>query len=76
MMKIKGAFMENITYETATKEINNIISKIEEGNLPISEAMEFFNRGKELIQFCYNELDGAKGKLTEIKDVLGKLEEI
>ncbi len=68
--------MEKISYEEATKELNSIINKIEKENIPMSEALKLFERGQELIKICYTELDRAKGKLTEIKENLGKLEEI
>ncbi len=68
--------MEKISYEDATNELNTIINKIENENVSIDEAIKLFERGQELIKICYNELDKAKGKLTEIRENLGKLEEI
>ncbi|MBO5394397.1 MAG: exodeoxyribonuclease VII small subunit [Clostridia bacterium] len=68
--------MENkISYEEAAKQLQEIIDKIENGKLPLDEAVKLFEKGKELISICYNLLDQAKGKLTEIKEVAGKLEE-
>ena len=68
--------MENISYEDATKELNIIISKLEGGSITLDEAVACVERGKELIKLCYQSLSHAKGKLTELKDSLGKLEEI
>lgn len=68
--------MEQLTYEDAAKELNDIITKIESGNLAISEAIELIERAKQLIVFCYKELDRTKGKLTEIKETLNSLEEV
>ena len=68
--------MKKISYEDATNELNTIINKIENENVSIDEAIKLFERGQELIKICYNELDKAKGKLTEIRENLGKLEEI
>lgn len=68
--------MEQLTYEDAAKELNDIITKIESGNLAISEAIELIERAKQLIVFCYKELDRTKGKLTEIKETLNYLEEV
>lgn len=67
--------MEQISYEQASKELTNIIEKLEEGSLPMSEALELFEKGEKLIKICYKNVDKAKGKLTEIKENLGKLEE-
>ncbi len=68
--------MEKISYEEASKELNQIIEKLEEDKLPLSSAMQMFERGQELVKICYKNLDSAKGKLTEIKETIDKLEEI
>lgn len=68
--------MENLTYDQATKELTQIVSTLENGQITLDEALKLFERGKELISFCYSSINLAKGKLTEIKETLGKLEEI
>lgn len=67
--------MQQISYEEAYKELNSIVLKIESGEVTISEVNSLIERGKELINICYNELDKGRGKLSEIKEILGKLEE-
>lgn len=67
---------KKISYEEAAKELQEIISKIENENIALDEALKLFERGQELIKICYTSLDSAKGKLTEIKETLGKLEEV
>ena len=64
-----------MTYEEASKELNKIVEQLESGELSMTKAMELFEKGQELIKICYLNLDKAKGKLTEIKENLGKLEE-
>ncbi len=68
--------MEKITYEEASKQLNNIIEKIESGTLSMEEVISLMSRSQELIKICYNELDKAKGKLTELRENLNGLEEI
>lgn len=62
-----------MSYEAAVKELENIIEKLESGNLAMSEALKLFERGQELAKLCFNELNSAKGKLSIIKEELGKL---
>lgn len=64
-----------MNYETAAKELEQIIAKLEDGNLPLSEAMLLFERGQILSEACYKELDTAKGKLITLKETIGKLTE-
>lgn len=66
---------KQLSYEEALKELNDIVEKLENGTLPMSEAIELFERGKKLVKVCYGHLDKAKGKLTEIKETIDGLEE-
>ena len=66
---------KTLSYEEASEELNKIIEKLESGDLSLTEAMELFEKGQQLIKVCYQKLDTAKGKLTEVKETLGKLEE-
>ena len=66
---------KELSYEQASKELQEIINKIEQGDLPLDEAMKLFERGQELIKFCYLSLDKAKGELTELRESEGKVEE-
>lgn len=68
--------MENkLSYEDATKELTKIVEDLESGTVSMSKAIELFERGQELVKICYANLDKAKGKLTEVKENLNKLEE-
>ena len=69
--------MEKIemTYEEAVKRIENIVSQLESGLLPMQEAIKLFEEGQTLVKQCFSALDTAKGKLTTIKEELGKLVE-
>ncbi len=67
---------KQISYEEASKELSEIINKLEDGTIPMSEAIELFEKGKNLVKICYSHLDKAKGKLTEIKETIEGLEEI
>ena len=62
-----------MNYEDAVKELEEIIIKLSESKVPMSEACKIFERGLELSKFCYSELNKAKGKITVIKDELGTL---
>lgn len=68
--------MDKISYEEASRQLNEILQKIESGELSVEEAMKSIDRANELILICYKELDKAKGKLTEIRETLDGLEEL
>jgi len=60
-------------YEEALKELEEIISKLNDNKIPMSEASKIFERGVELSKFCFNELNNVKGKVTIVREELGKL---
>lgn len=63
--------MENeLTFETAEKQLQEIALKLEDENLPFSEAQKLYEKGSELVKFCLSSLDETKGKITIIKKEL------
>ena len=56
----------NLTFEQALEELQEIIKKIEKGELKLDEALEQFQRGIELYKFCNNTLNEAEGKIKII----------
>ena len=67
--------MNNISYEEAFKELEEITQKIEKGDVKVNDMVTLLERGKDLVEVCYNKLNETKGKLTEIKEYADKIEE-
>lgn len=57
-------------FENANKELEQIIEKLESGEVSLSESVKLFERGTELIKLASQELEGVKGKVTVIKNEL------
>ncbi len=60
-------FMENnqqsVSFEQAINELEEIIKKLEEGRLPLEEAVISFERGTELKKICEEKLKNAQLKI-------------
>jgi exodeoxyribonuclease VII small subunit len=65
---------ENLTYEEAIKEIEDIVNKLENGEISLEESIKLFERGKELITYCKNILDNVKGKIYTVKETNNGIE--
>lgn len=63
---------QNLTYELAEKKLNEIVSKLEEEKISLSQATELYKKGAELVKFCLNKLEETKGKITVIRKDLDK----
>lgn len=59
-MRNKPIAIENMTFEQAYRELEETVQKLEAGNLPLEEALEFYQRGMALAQYCNQQLDTAE----------------
>lgn len=55
-------------FEKASAELENIIKKLESGNVSLQDGLQLFEHGTELINQALKELSEAKGKITVIKE--------
>ncbi len=64
-----------MTYEEAIKEMEEIIEKLENEQLPLKKAQELFERASVLAKFSQEELSKTTGKLYQIKKELDQVTE-
>ena len=50
-------------FEAALKRLEEIVRKLEGGELPLDTALELFEEGIQLSRFCNTTLDAGKGVL-------------
>jgi exodeoxyribonuclease VII small subunit len=55
-----------VTFEEAQKELEEIVQRLESGEVPLDEALKLWERGEELYRFCRERLDGAEGRIEEL----------
>lgn len=65
-MKEKPEFVIDpaTSYEQALEELEAIVRKVEEGQLPLEEALQQNRKAQALLTFCQEKLDQAKGQIT------------
>lgn len=51
-------------FETALERLEEIVERMEQGDLPLEEAMQLFEEGVKLGQSCQKRLDEAERKIT------------
>ena len=52
-----------LTYEEARDQLVDVVHQLESGTVPLSQAMELWERGEKLAAICQHWLDGAKAKI-------------
>ena len=58
--------MSELTFETAQKELEAIVERLERGEAELDEAIALWERGEELLRFCLTRLETAEGKIEEL----------
>ena len=55
------------TYEAMTERLEAIVSRLQEGNLPLEEMIKLYEAGSKLALKCRETLDGYKARLDVIE---------
>ena len=50
-------------FESATAELDAIVRKLEEGDLPLEKSMELYERGLHLSRFCHAKIEEAERRI-------------
>ena len=54
---------ENLTFESATARLEEIVKLLERGNSSLDESLKLYEEGISLVRFCNESLDNAERKI-------------
>ncbi|MGH7641658.1 MAG: exodeoxyribonuclease VII small subunit [Candidatus Dormibacteria bacterium] len=57
---------EALDYEAALAELDQVLVRLEDGQVPLEEAMRQYERGIRLVRRCTALLDGVERRVTEL----------
>ena len=58
--------IEKSSFEDAIKELTNIVGKIEQGQIPLQDSLEQYEKGMALIKLCRTILQKAEERIEKI----------
>jgi len=64
-----------MTFEEQIKKLEQIVQKLESEKVGLNETNELFEEGVKICKECFANLSKAKGKITVLREELGKLVE-
>jgi exodeoxyribonuclease VII small subunit len=67
-----AATAKDLSFENALAELEAAVRQLEEGNLPLTEAIALYERGMGLAQQCSDLLDGAQLQVEQLTLVNGR----
>jgi len=71
-MEMKQVNEVELTYETAYAKLEEIVHKLEVGELTLEESLTLFEDGVKLSKYCAQKLDTAQGKLEILTGFTGE----
>ena len=67
--------MENLRFEESLEKLEEIVSKLENGDVPLDDAIDEFNKAMKLVKICNNKLSAAEESIAKIVKDNGELAE-
>lgn len=56
----------NLTFEEAMNQLEEIVDRLEEGDVPLEEAIAIYKEGMELSKLCHDKLKSVEEQLATI----------
>ena len=66
MAEAKKNDIAKLSFEKAIKELGNIVGKIEQGETPLQDSLEQYEKGMALIKHCREILQKAEERIEKI----------
>lgn len=56
--------MKENKFEDAMRELEDIVKRLESGDLPLEESLKIFEKGVTLSRYCFNKLEEAEKRVS------------
>ena len=65
--------MEDLSFEESLEKLEEIVNKLENGDVPLDEAITEFNKAMNLVKTCNEKLEAAEESIAKIVEENGEL---
>jgi exodeoxyribonuclease VII small subunit len=55
-----------LSFEQLQAELEQVVGRLERGDVPVDEALQLWQRGEELLRLCRARLESAEGRVEEL----------
>ena len=59
--------MSEPSFEELQRELDELVARLERGDVPLDEALALWERGQERYRACAERLDGAELRIEELR---------
>jgi exodeoxyribonuclease VII small subunit len=67
--------MSELPFEQAMQRLEEVVRRLEEGEVPLEEAIELYQEGMRLSRLCNQKLDAIEAKVLQLVEEDGMLVE-
>ncbi|MFC5463179.1 exodeoxyribonuclease VII small subunit [Lederbergia graminis] len=57
---------KKISFEEAMEQLETIVQRLEEGDIPLEEALDMYKKGIDYSKICHDKLKNAEAQLTKV----------
>lgn len=65
---------EELSFENAMKELETIVEKLEAGDVPLEQAIAYYQKGMDLSKLCSDKLRHVEEQMVQIVNSQGETE--
>ncbi len=66
---------KELSFEEAMEKLEEVVSKLEQGDVPLEEAISMFQEGMTLSKLCHDKLKSVEDSMDRILHQDGKVEQ-
>ncbi len=59
----KSALAAPTSYEAALEELEQLVARLESGDMPLEQLLTAYQRGAELLKFCRDQLEAVESQI-------------
>ena len=67
--------MENLSFEESLEKLEEIVNKLEHGDVPLDDAIDEFSNAMKLVKLCNDKLTAAEESIAKIVKENGEVVE-
>ena len=64
----KAPLKPPISYEAALEELEQLVGRIESGQLPLEQLLTGYQRGAELLKYCRDKLEAVENQIKVLDE--------
>jgi exodeoxyribonuclease VII small subunit len=65
--------MQELSFEESLEKLEEIVNKLENGDVPLDDAIEEFKNAMDLVKICNDKLNAAEESIAKIVEDNGQL---